>query len=271
MVTGATRGIGRAVALGLAGAGLDVALLARDTARLEEVADEVRALGRTAVVLTCDVTDEPAVRSSVAQAEASLGDGGLGSVDLLVNNAGRIDAEVPLWEADPDEWWSVQETNVRGPFLLSRYVIPGMLARGGGRVLDLSSGSGSHDMDVASAYNVSKTALMRMGHHLHAAGHSRGLRVLELAPGVVATDMTASMDAHVGRTAWTPVERTVEAVVAFAAGDLDACSGWFVRVSDDTPASLRALAAEATAAAPRHLRVLPASSADPMTQTLTGR
>ncbi|MDO8152033.1 SDR family oxidoreductase [Isoptericola sp. b408] len=266
LVTGATRGIGRAVALGLADAGLDVALLARDADRLAEVAEQVRATGRTAVVLPCDVTDPEAVASAVRQAEDELG-----SVDLLVNNAGRIDAEVPLWEADVEEWWQVMETNVRGPFLLARHVVPGMLARGGGRVVDLNSGAGSHDMTYSSAYNLSKTALMRLGQQLHAMGHDQGLRTLELAPGVVATDMTAGMRTHEGRTEWTPVERTVDVAVAFARGELDECSGWFVRVSDDTPESLRAAAAEATAAVPRRLRVLPAGEGDALGHTLTGR
>ncbi len=271
LVTGATRGIGRAVALGLADAGLDVALLARDVARLEEVAAEVRGRGRRALVLPADVTDSAAVAGAVRRAEAPVDEGGLGSVDLLVNNAGRIDAEVPLWEADADEWWDVLATNVRGPFLLTRHVVPGMLARGGGRVVDLNSGSGSHDMTVASAYNLSKTALMRMGHHLHAAGHAHGLRVLEVAPGVVQTDMTGSMAMHSGRTEWTPVERTVEIVTAFARAELDVCSGWFVRASHDTPASLRELAAGSGAAVPRHLRVLPAGDDDPLARDLTGR
>ncbi|WP_415803543.1 SDR family NAD(P)-dependent oxidoreductase, partial [Isoptericola cucumis] len=270
LVTGATRGIGRAVALGLARAGLDVALLARDAGRLAEVAAEVRALGRAAVALPCDVTDARAVASAVRRAEAPVAEGGLGSVDLLVNNAGRIDAEVPLWAADPDEWWSVLETNVRGPFLLARNVVPGMLARGGGRVVDLNSGSGSHDNADASAYNLSKTALMRLGAGLHLAGHDRGLRVLELAPGVVRTDMTGAMRAHEGRTDWTPVERTVDLVTAFAAGELDGCSGWFVRASHDTPESLAALAARAEAPAARRLRVQPAAGDDPLAEVLTG-
>ncbi|MFC8600251.1 SDR family NAD(P)-dependent oxidoreductase, partial [Isoptericola sp. NPDC057191] len=255
LVTGASRGIGRVVAVGLARAGLDVALLARDTAALAEVAAEVRGLGRVALELPCDVTDLPAVAAAVGRAEAPTSEGGLGRVDLLVNNAGRIDAEVPLWEADPDEWWSVLETNVRGPFLLSRHVVPGMLARGGGRVVELNSGAGSHDNAEATAYNASKTALMRLGAGLHAAGHDRGLRVLELAPGVVRTDMTGAMRAHEGRTDWTPVERTVALTTAFARGDLDACSGWFVRASHDTPESLARLAARASAPAARRLRV----------------
>jgi len=271
LVTGASRGIGRAVALGLAGAGLDVALVARDADRLAEVAREVRDLGRTALELPADVTDAAAVAEAVRSAEAAPADGGLGSVDLLVNNAGRIDAEVPPWEADPDEWWSVLETNVRGPFLLARHVVPGMLARGGGRVVDLNSGAGSHDNAEATAYNASKTALMRLGAGLHLAGHDRGLRVLEVAPGVVRTDMTGGMRAHEGRTDWTPVERTVDLVTAFARGELDACSGWFVRASHDTPASLARLAGEATAPAARRLRVQPAATGDPLAEVLTGR
>ncbi|MFE7407928.1 SDR family NAD(P)-dependent oxidoreductase [Isoptericola sp. NPDC057559] len=271
LVTGASRGIGRAVALGLAAAGLDVALVARDPGRLAEVAAEVRALGRVALQLPTDVTDVAAVAAAVRSAEAAPADGGLGSVDLLVNNAGRIDAEVPLWEADPDEWWAVVETNVRGPFLLARHAVPGMLARGGGRVVDLNSGAGSHDNADATAYNASKTALMRLGAGLHDAGHSRGLRVLEVAPGVVRTDMTGAMRAHVGRTEWTPVERTVDLVTAFARGDLDACSGWFVRASHDTPDSLSRLARAATAPAARRLRVQPAADDDPLGPMLVGR
>jgi len=271
LVTGATRGIGRAVALGLAHAGLDVALLARDESRLAAVAAEVRAAGRRALVLPCDVTDAGAVQGAVAAAQAPVADGGLGRVDLLVNNAGRIDAEVPLWEADPDEWWSVVETNVRGPFLLSRAVVPGMLARGGGRLVELASGASTHEMSGSTAYNASKTALLRLGSGLHQAGYPRGLRVFEISPGTVATDMTASMPMHQGRTDWTPVERTVEMVVAIARGELDACSGWYLRVTHDSPASLRALAAHPSAPAARRLRVQPAAGDDPLGPDLVGR
>ena len=277
LVTGASRGIGRASAVGLAAAGRDVALLARDADRLAGVAGEIAALdgsgaGR-AVVVTADVTDAEAVAAAVAEVEAALG-----GIDLLVNNAGRVDAEVPLWEADPDEWWAIVETNVRGPFLLARAVVPGMLARGGGRVVDLNSGAGSHDMDGASAYNASKTALLRLGANLHRSGHARGLRTFEVAPGVVQTDMTASMAMHEGRTEWTPVERTVEMVVAIARGELDAFSGAFVRVTHDSPESLRAAADEAArhgdsllGADARRLRVTRWGVDDPMPGELPAR
>jgi 3-oxoacyl-[acyl-carrier protein] reductase len=271
LVTGASRGIGREIALGLARAGLDVAVLARDVARLEAVAAEIRAAGATAVVLPADVSDPAAVRAAVGQAEDALG-----SIDLLVNNAGAIESEHPLWEADPDEWWSVFETNVRAPFLFSRYAVPGMIARGGGRIIDLASGASSHEMSGgSSAYNASKTALVRMGANLHDDGFRHGIRVFELAPGVVRTDMTAGMTLHEGRTRWTPFERVTDVVSAIAAGELDACSGWFLRVTHDTPESLKALAADVVqqgaGATARRLRVLPAGANDPLAEALTKR
>lgn len=250
LVTGASRGIGRALATGLARAGLDVALLARDEARLAEVAGEVTAAGRRAVVVPADVTEPDAVRAAVTRAEEALG-----SVDLLVNNAGRIDREVPLWEADPEEWWAVVEANVRGPFLLAHAAVPGMLARGGGRVIDLNSGAGTRDSDRATAYYVSKTALFRIGGGLHEAGYERGLRAFELAPGVVRTDMTESMQAHADRTAWTDPAEVVSLAVAVARGELDALSGCYLRAGADTAESLRRLAARGLRPDERRLRV----------------
>ena len=237
LVTGASRGIGRAIAEGLAEAGLDVGLVARDESKLEAVADGVRSHGRTAVVVSADVTAPDAVASAVK----AVADG-LGSIDLLVNNAGRIDREVPIWEADPEEWWQIVETNVRGPFLFAHAVVPGMLERGGGRVINLNSGSGTKDSPVATAYYTSKTALFRVGGALHEGGFDQGLRTFELAPGVVVTDMTRSMEAHRDRTEWTDVSNVVDLAIAMARGELDTFSGRYIRAGADTPASLRALA-----------------------------
>ena len=234
LVTGASRGIGHAIALGLADAGLDVALMATNAQALLDVKQEVEARGRRAISLPADVTDAAQVRRAVEAA---------GPVDLLVNAAGVVDAEVPAWQADPDKWWRTVEVNIRGPFVLAQALVPGMLARGGGRIVNLNSGLGARGAGVASGYNVGKTGAMRLGEHLHEAGFAQGLRSFEVAPGVVATDMATGMDMHVGRTQWTPVEYTVNMVVAIASGALDMCSGWFIRVTDDTPQSLQELAA----------------------------
>nr|NLD39765.1 SDR family oxidoreductase [Actinomycetales bacterium] len=237
LVTGASRGIGRHLARGLAEEGLDVAILATDGGRLEEVRAELAANVPAArvVVVPADVTDEREVGLAVARAEEELG-----GIDLLVNNAGRIDAEVPLWEADPDEWWDVMAVNVRGPFLLARAVVPGMLGRGGGRIVAINSGSGTRDFAEASAYTASKSALFRIGGAIHLAAYERGIRTFELAPGVVHTDMTEGMRLHEGRSEWTDPVEVVALVAALARGDGDHLSGGFLRVGIDHPHELAA-------------------------------
>lgn len=232
LITGASRGIGRHLARGLAAAGLDVALVATSAEGLREVRAELAANvpGVRVALLVADVRDAEAVAGCVEQAEAEL-DG----IDLLVNNAGRVDAEVPLWEADPEQWWDVMATNVLGPFLLARAVIPGMLARGGGRIIDINSGSGTRDAAEASAYTAAKTALFRIGGAVHLAGFDRGLRTFEMAPGVVYTDMTAGMRMHESREEWTEPADVVALAVALARGDGDHLSGSYLRVGLDAP------------------------------------
>jgi 3-oxoacyl-[acyl-carrier protein] reductase len=259
LVTGAGSGIGRAVAEGLAAAGVAVALLGRTRARLEGSAEAVSVGGGRASVVPADVTDLGAVRAAVVDVEHELG-----PVDLLVNNAGVIEAaEDPIWAADPQEWWAVVESNLRGAFNCVRAVVPGMVARGGGRVVDVNSGSGTRDMEVYSAYNVAKTALFRIGGGLHAAGHGLGLRSFEIAPGVVRTAMTRGMAVHTDRTEWTPPDRVVELVLAVACGDLDAWSGRFLRAGVDDLERLHEVAPHLGPTA-RTLAVVPYGPDDPL-------
>jgi 3-oxoacyl-[acyl-carrier protein] reductase len=259
LVTGAGSGIGRAVAEGLAAAGVAVGVLGRTPAGLEETAEAVRAGGGQASVAPADVTDLRAVRAAVADVERDLG-----PVDLLVNNAGAIEpVEVPIWAADPQEWWAVVESNLRGAFHCVRAAVPGMVARGGGRVVDVNSGSGTRDMEVYSAYNAAKTALFRVGGGLHAAGHGLGLRSFEISPGVVRTAMTLGMAVHSDRTEWTPPDRVVELVVAVARGELDDWSGRFLRAGVDDPATLRTVAAR-LGPSDRTLTIRPYGPDDPL-------
>jgi NAD(P)-dependent dehydrogenase (short-subunit alcohol dehydrogenase family) len=216
VVTGASRGIGRHLALALEDAGWVVER------------------GSSTVA---PVTDREALTAWVADVVERQG-----RIDLLVNNAGVIDAEVDLFASDPDEWWHVQEVNVLGAYLMTWLVAPHLLAAGGGRVVNLNSGAGRRAGAVASAYNVSKTALARITGSTHLAGHDRGIRAFDLMPGVVRTDMTEAMEAHVDRTEWTTPEEVSALVLALASGELDAFSGRFVRAGIDTPESLRALA-----------------------------
>jgi NAD(P)-dependent dehydrogenase (short-subunit alcohol dehydrogenase family) len=216
VVTGASRGIGRHVADALEDAGW---VVERGSSTVAPVTD----------------------RAAVAEWVADVVDR-QGRIDLLVNNAGVIDTEVDLFASDPEQWWHTVEVNVRGAYLVTWAVAPHLLSGGGGRVVNLNSGAGLRAGGVASAYHVSKTALARLTGSTHLAGWDRGVRAFDLMPGVVRTDMTESMDAHVGRTEWTSPEEVTSLVLALASGELDAFSGRFVRAGVDTPESLRALA-----------------------------
>jgi NAD(P)-dependent dehydrogenase (short-subunit alcohol dehydrogenase family) len=258
LVTGASAGIGRYLAQGFAERGAAVAGLARSADRLSAAMDEVaRTTGARTLAVAADVTDPEAVQAAVSRVT-----GELGPVTLLVNNAGAIDAaEVPLWEADPDQWWQVVESQVRGPFLLSRAVVPGMISAGGGRVIGLGSGLGTRGSDVYSAYSAGKSGQMRITEGIHLAGAAHAVRAFDLAPGVIDTEMTRAMPMHAGRTEWTRPEDVVALAVAIAAGELDQWSGRFMRAGADDLDTLRTTTPEDAA---RQLRLRPYGADDPI-------
>jgi NAD(P)-dependent dehydrogenase (short-subunit alcohol dehydrogenase family) len=191
LVTGASTGIGRHLVEGLATCGVAVAGLARNERRLATAMAEVaETTGAKTLAVAADVTDRASVDAAVARVADELG-----RVDLLVNNAGLIDAaEVPVWEADPDQWWDVVTSHIRGAQLLVRAVVPGMLARGHGRVVNLASGMGTRAERDYSAYSVAKTGLMRLTEALELSLQGSGVHAFDVAPGVVDTPMTRSMD-----------------------------------------------------------------------------
>ena len=258
LVTGASTGIGRHLAEGLAARGMAVAGMARTEHRLTEAMAEIaEATGARTLAVAADVTDRLAVDRAVARVAAELG-----RVDLLVNNAGVIDAaEVPVWEADPDQWWDVVTSHVRGAQLLIRAVVPGMLGRGHGRVVNLASGMSTRANRDYSAYSVAKTGLMRLTEALCVSLQGSGLSAFDVAPGVVDTPMTRSMEMWRGFEHWTPPERVVELVAAIAGGELDAWSGRFLRAGTDELDTLRRLTPDAAA---RQLRLQPYGDDDPV-------
>jgi NAD(P)-dependent dehydrogenase (short-subunit alcohol dehydrogenase family) len=267
VVTGAGRGIGRGLALGLATAGYDVALVGRTRDTLEAVALEITETVTDrepqVVVVVADVADPDAVTAAAQQIEGAFG--AQGGVDLLVNNAGVIEQdEKPFAEDDVADVWRVVEVNVRGPLLLTHALLPGMLARGGGRVVNINSGSGYRRAGTYTGYGISKGALARFTTLLDAQYREQGLRVFDVAPGVVQTDMTSDMPLHEGRSEWTPLEASVELLLSIGAGDLDALSGRFVRAGSDTPASLSSHSYDILVADARRLAVLPWGHDDPL-------
>ena len=154
------------------------------------------------MAVPADVTRRDQVRAAVDTVSRDLG-----PVDLLVSNAGlRERAPALPWQADPDDWWRVVETNLRGPFLLAHAVLPAMVARGSGRVLHLGSGMAHTPRPEWSAYGTSKAGLGRLTDTLAAALEGTGVVVLEMSPGLVRTDMTETMWGPPDEQVWTPVQ-----------------------------------------------------------------
>ncbi|HET7325759.1 MAG TPA: SDR family oxidoreductase [Nocardioidaceae bacterium] len=239
LVTGGGRGLGRAIAQTLSAAGVSVGLVGRDPGPLEEV---VSLLAGPAFAVAADVTDPQMVARAVQAVEAKLG-----AVDLLVNGAGLRDPERAMpWQADPDAWWRVVEVNLRGPLLLTEAVLPTMLERGRGRILEMASGVGLRAEPGYSAYSVSKAALLRWVDNLAAGlGPDSGVRVLAASPGLVRTDMTEGMWEGLADSAYGSADAICAVARRFAAGDLDALHGWYVHAAKDDLDALLAVAGSA--------------------------
>ncbi len=225
LVTGASRGIGRAIAERLASTGMKVAVAARTQAEIEAVA---QAIGGYPLVL--DVTDRDAVVKAVDTVERELG-----AIDLLVNNAGIIETGGPAWERDAAEWWRVFEVNVLGPFLLMQAVIPRMIERQSGRVINIGSQSAHskvEDSPTYSAYMGSKAALTRISEAVAYDALPHGIFVFTMRPGSVRTALVEKMLDDMGDAAndipddiWTSLETAGDIVAFMATGALDLLAG----------------------------------------------
>jgi short-subunit dehydrogenase len=234
LITGAGRGIGRGIAVGLAHRGYALCLTSRSADELAEAADECSAHGAAVITCAADVCDTAAMGRTVADVETELG-----GIDLLVNNAGRIErSPLDFADADLEDAWDVVRTNLRGPMVVSRAVLPGMIARGRGRIVNINSGSAHRVGTYYTGYYVSKGALARFTSQLASQLADRAVRVFDLAPGSVATALSSSMPNSATRTEWTPLQATVDLVAAVAEGRLDALTGRFLHADTDSVDSL---------------------------------
>ena len=183
LVTGASRGIGRAIALAFAGAGADVACCARSQEQVDKTAEQIRDRGGRAVGLRLDVTKTHEIDRAVREVEAALG-----PVDILVNNAGII-LEKNTVELTDDEWDTVLATNLTSMFRLARAVAPGMIARHGGKIINIGSMYGPIGVPRYAAYCASKAAVEALTRSLGAEWARHGMQVNCLAPGYMNTDI----------------------------------------------------------------------------------
>lgn len=181
IVTGASQGIGRSIAVAFASEGDAVALAARNVGNLEETAEQVTDAGGEALVVETDVSSE---ESAAAAVRTVLGV--KGRIDVLVNNSGVGGPSGRLWEVDPDEWRSTFEVNVFGVFHMCRAVLPVMVERGAGSVIVIGSISGKRPLYGRTAYTTTKTALIGLTRTLAVEAGSSGVRVNLISPGFVA-------------------------------------------------------------------------------------
>jgi 2-deoxy-D-gluconate 3-dehydrogenase len=214
LVTGASRGIGRALALGLAAAGADVAVSARDVDALRQVAKEAEALGRKAIVLPADVTDADACHQLVADAVS-----GLGQIDVLVNNAGGSSYMGPFTDLRFSGWEKTMRLNVDSLVHLSQAVGRHMVERQSGSIVNVASVAGLAATPLLAAYGASKAAVISLTKTLaHEWGPSK-VRVNALCPGWTMTDLNRGLwegpDAGAAFVANQPLKRwaTVEEMV----------------------------------------------------------
>ena len=218
LVTGSTRGIGRAIAETLAKSGARVAIVGRD---IEKAREAAAAVGSGAQGFACDVTDTAAVAKLVADVEAAFG-----SIDILVNNAG-ITRDNLVMRLKDEDWDAVQNSNLRGAFAAIRAVSRGMMKRRSGRIINISSIIGIIGNKGQANYAASKAGLIALTKSVAKELGSRNILVNAVAPGFIETEMTAAMtpEAREGLGKQIALERLgtpqdVAAAVAFLASDL---------------------------------------------------
>jgi NAD(P)-dependent dehydrogenase (short-subunit alcohol dehydrogenase family) len=184
LVVGASRGIGAEIARGLSREGAAVAICARSTRPLEELAEELQAGGREAAPITCDVSDPAAIEAAAAEAATRLG-----AIDVLVYAAGTPGAVGPFEKLTDEDWIRANVVNVMGAVRFSRAVLPAMRERRWGRIVNIASTAAKYGSMYYSAYNASKHALLGLTRCLALETATDGITVNALCPGYVDTEM----------------------------------------------------------------------------------
>jgi 3-oxoacyl-[acyl-carrier protein] reductase len=217
VVTGSTRGIGRAIAETLAGAGARVAIVGRDQARAQDVAAAVSPEARG---FSCDVADTGSVAAMIASVEEAFG-----GVDILVNNAGLTRDNI-LFRIKDDDWDAVLDANLRGAFVAIRAASRGMMKRRWGRIINIASVVGLVGNKGQANYAASKAGLIGLTKSVAKELASRNILANVVAPGFIETDMTAAMTEEAKKTLFTqiPLERLgtpsdIANIVAFLSSD----------------------------------------------------
>ncbi|WP_422040439.1 SDR family oxidoreductase [Roseibium sp.] len=190
LVTGASRGIGEAAARSLAKYGAKVVLAARSAGDIDRIAAEINAGGGVAAAVTCDVADYADVEKAVRFCTDTFG-----TLDILVNNAGVIEPISRIEASDPEAWANVIDVNVKGVYHGIRAAVPQMLENGSGTIINISSGAASGALEGWSHYCSSKAAALSLTRCGEKEFGDKGIRVIGLSPGTVATQMQVDIKA----------------------------------------------------------------------------
>jgi len=231
-VTGASRGIGADTARIFAKAGARVVLLARSTSEIDALADEI---GDAALAIRCDVADYAQIEAAISVATEKFG-----SLDVLINNAGMIQPIGHIASSDPANWGQAIDVNVKGVYNCIRAVLPGMLARGSGTILGVSSGAATSPVEGWSAYCSSKAAAAMLTRCADKELRGQGIRAIGLSPGTVATQMQRDIKASginpVSQMDWSdhiPPDWPARALLWMCTPDADEFLGQDVSLRDE--------------------------------------
>ncbi len=231
LITGASRGIGAAAAREFAAAGAKVALAARTEAAVNALAEELGGLA-----LRCDVARAEDMEAAVARTVVQFG-----RLDVLVNNAGVVEPIALLADADPAAWGATIDINVKGVFHGMRAALPVMVEQGAGTILTVGSGAAYNALEGWSAYCTSKAGAIMLTRAADLEYRGRGLRILSLSPGTVATDMQATIrDSGINRvsqldwSAHVPPEWPARALVWMCGRSADGFLGGEVSLREDS-------------------------------------
>lgn len=240
LVTGAGRGIGRTVATHLASRGATVLVASRTAAELDDLADAVTSTAGSAHPVTLDVTDSAAVHAAADEAQSRFG-----RIDLAVHCAGTAEVIGPMWESDLEAWWAEVAVHTKGAAALAHSLLPGMVARGSGRIVNIYGNLGDQGSAYSSAYASGKAGLLRLTENLNAESQPHGVRIFALHPGLVETPMTRRLgedDAarrwlprfrEIPADRWHPPDNAAEMIEAIGLGYLDAFAGRLIGAWED--------------------------------------
>lgn len=192
MVTGASRGIGKAIALGLAKAGADIVVTARNSNSCDAVVAEIESLGRKSLAVSCEMSKPGDVEALVEKTCEQFG-----RCDVLVNNAGVAQDALPLGDMSLEFYEQIQAVNVKGPLQLATLVAKRMAQSGGGSIINIVSTAALEPAGHMGAYSASKTALRSLSRVMAEEWAPMGIRVNAIAPGLFITDMTTDLESKV--------------------------------------------------------------------------